>query len=585
MKSRYTYCYILLAGLVPFALGGCSSGKQISVSPSDVVLMPDASRTVDLDVTLNVPRKAFSRRSRLIVVPQLLSGDKALVECTPVVLDAPVYRKKMKRREDLSGYQDPMGGKAQAIDRKRTYSIPYKETVSVPDSVAGGRIVAVLTEDGCGQCSAVDTLDMAAVSNPLTLLPMDMKLCMIEPEFVVRPKIMEGRGEARLQFHVNRYDIDMDLASNRREMETMLERLKDIATDTLATLNSVSIVGMASVDGSYALNDRLAKNRADAARKWLFLQFPFTKAQQSVFRVGAQPEGWEPVLAAMKADGHPDTLQVMRILEKYEGKSDDVAEMYIRRLSCWNDIRGKYLAKDRKVEYVYAYTLKSFTTDEEMLAMYETRPDAFNEDEFLRVSTLKETDAEKEEVYRTTLHYFPQSEVAVNNLAVLLMRKGEFEEAGRVLASRENGATPEETNTSAALRAYGADYAGALRMLEEHMPDFAEARYNRGVLTAYERRAGEAYELLRPFDETATAIVALALNRNEEAASVMGRVEDASPLAEYVRAMAAARLDDHDTCLGHLEKACVDSTFRRRAAVEADFVKYAADPQFRALIK
>ena len=34
-----------------------------------------------------------------------------------------------------------------------------------------------------------------------------------------------------------------------------------------------------------------------------------------------------------------------------------------------------------------------------MLAMYQTRPDAFNEDELLRVSTLKETREEKEGVY------------------------------------------------------------------------------------------------------------------------------------------------------------------------------------------
>ena len=74
------------------------------------------------------------------------------------------------------------------------------------------------------------------------------------------------------------------------------------------------------------------------------------------------------------ADGHKDTLKVKEILDKYNAENDDVAERYIRRLSCWGDIREKYLQKDRKVEYEYTYTIKSFTTDRELLEMYEKRP-------------------------------------------------------------------------------------------------------------------------------------------------------------------------------------------------------------------
>ena len=50
----------------------------------------------------------------------------------------------------------------------------------------------------------------------------------------------------------------------------------------------------------------------------------------------------------MIADGHPDSLKVREILDKYNAENDDVAERYIRRLSCWNDIKNNYLQKDRK---------------------------------------------------------------------------------------------------------------------------------------------------------------------------------------------------------------------------------------------
>ena len=102
-------------------------------------------------------------------------------------------------------------------------------------------------------------------------------------------------------------------------------------------------------------------------------------------------------------------------------------------MACWQDIREKYLAKDRKVEYTYSYTIRSFTTDREVLDMYAKRPDAFNEEELLRAATLMKTDAEKIEVYRTLLARFPRCETAINNLAYLYLRAGMEAEARTLL--------------------------------------------------------------------------------------------------------------------------------------------------------
>ena len=71
------------------------------------------------------------------------------------------------------------------------------------------------------------------------------------------------------------------------------------------------------------------------------------------------------------------------------------------------------------MEYRYSYTLKSFTTDEELLQMYAVRPDAFSEEEFFRVAELMPSPEEKVAVYRKLLAYYPASAVGKNNLAVL----------------------------------------------------------------------------------------------------------------------------------------------------------------------
>lgn len=573
MKIKDTF-YILLAGLLPWGVMGCASqkmGDKVRVTPSDQVLMPDSTHAVQLDMTVEVPRKTLGKRSRLIIVPQLLVGDSLVAECTPMVLDAPIYGKKMHRRVLLEDYVDSLASYARPVQKKESVTIAYSERVAIPDSLASARIVGVVTTDGCGACTAIDTLDMAQISNPITLVDTheELKLNWIEPQFVVRPKILQARGEASLQFAISNHKINLDMANNRSEMQQMLDKLQAILADSLAMVNSVNIQGLASVDGSHAFNERLAKQRAESAKNWMLGKIDLSKVRRNQFTVGSRPEGWEPVIQAMTADGRADSARVREIVEKYKGQSDDVAERYIRRLSCWGDIKKYYLQSNRKVEYVYTYSLKSFTTDAELLDMYGKRPDAFNEDELLRVSTLKQMPTEKQEVYRTLMHYFPQSQVAANNLAVLLLNEGRLDEAEAVLESLDDY-TPEVLNTRAALYVYRYDYEHAIELLRSHM-DMPEARYNLGLIHAQLRNLGEAYNLMHDYSDTNSAIIALSVNRNEEADDMMNRCEDASPLAEYVRALIAARLNRTDDAVKHLQRACADASLKERARTEVDF--------------
>lgn len=573
MKIKDTF-YILLAGLLPWGVMGCASqkmGDKVRVTPSDQVLMPDSTHAVQLDMTVEVPQKTLGKRSRLIIVPQLLVGDSLVAECTPMVLDAPIYGKKMHRRVLLEDYVDSLASYARPVQKKESVTIAYSERVAIPDSLASARIVGVVTTDGCGACTAIDTLDMAQISNPITLVDTheELKLNWIEPQFVVRPKILQARGEASLQFAISNHKINLDMANNRSEMQQMLDKLQAILADSLAMVNSVNIQGLASVDGSHAFNERLAKQRAESAKNWMLGKVDLSKVRRNQFTVGSRPEGWEPVIQAMTADGRADSARVREIVEKYKGQSDDVAERYIRRLSCWGDIKKYYLQSNRKVEYVYTYSLKSFTTDAELLDMYGKRPDAFNEDELLRVSTLKQMPTEKQEVYRTLMHYFPQSQVAANNLAVLLLNEGRLDEAEAVLESLDDY-TPEVLNTRAALYVYRYDYEHAIELLRSHM-DMPEARYNLGLIHAQLRNLGEAYNLMHDYSDTNSAIIALSVNRNEEADDMMNRCEDASPLAEYVRALIAARLNRTDDAVKHLQRACADASLKERARTEVDF--------------
>lgn len=587
MKRKQLYTITFAAASLGL-LAGCTAGQKsdqaVTVSPSPAVLTPDSSGQMHMDVLFRVPAHYMSQRSRLVILPQLMVGDSVKDEFKPLVIDAPIYNKKKLRWEVLDDYADPYAGHTVSLDRtSHAFELPYSQTVQLPEGTDNARVVGVVTTDGCGECTSIDTIDIASVSDVASLIDLrkSLNLVWIEPVFVVRPKVMEGKGVANLQFVINKHDINLSMGNNRKELEDMVRTLSPVLGDTLATLNSLDIYGMASADGSLAFNTPLARRRAEAAKKWLVNRLGIRPSVQRMISVGSRPEGWQPVLDAMTADGNPDSLAVKAILEKYADCNDDVQERYIRRLPCWKDIREKYLQKDRKVEYVYSYTIRSFTTDTELLEMYGKRPDAFNEDELLRVAALAGSHEEKKAVYTTILTYFPQSQVAANNIAVLWLREGDEVKAREVLGTLKEYSA-ETLNTLAASYVYAGDYERAIELLQAI--DLPEGRYNLGLLRAKQRRLHEAYELLRPFADVNSAIAALSVNRNDEAMGMLDKLKDNSPVTEYVRALTAARFDDKTVFYDHLAPACADERMRRRAVSEPDFSRYRGEEQFRRLV-
>ena len=64
----------------------------------------------------------------------------------------------------------------------------------------------------------------------------------------------------------------------------------------------------------------------------------------------------------------------------------------------------------------------------------------------------------------------------------------------------------------------------------------------------------------------------------------MQGVKSATPLAEYVRALIAARFKQAAELFSHLPNACNDPKLRSRAASEPDFDSYKHDERFGSAV-
>ena len=396
--------------------------------------MLDPSSKGTVKMKFQVPVDYLSKRGRLLITPRLVAPDGKVADMyEPVAVDAPVYAKKIYRKKVLEGYVDSLPGQVVRADRwSELMEIPYETRVAVPEGWDDAYIDALVSVEGCASCGIIDTLFVAKLrqSEPVDTFSLQW----IRPTLAKRPKVMEGKGIAVLQFTINRSDIDGSLGDNRAELEKMAKTLRPILeahkifftngaffTPEGRVTDELPLRGEIFEELKCCAVSNIAYQRAVAAGRWLQDRMAIAPEMKERILADVRPEGWEPVLEAMRQAGDPDAADVEAILERYpaDGNNDDVQEREIRRLSCWERIRTNYLQRDRKVEYRYTYTLKSFTSDEELLRMYATRPDAFSEEEFFRVAELMPSLAEKIEAYRKLLAYYPASEVGKNNLAVL----------------------------------------------------------------------------------------------------------------------------------------------------------------------
>ena len=92
-------------------------------------------------------------------------GSRVVEELEPVVLDAPVYVKKSLRQKALDdSYADDLAPLARPVKSvAEGFVLPYTATVALPRGVDSLGVKAMVSEDGCGECSGLDTLDVATV--------------------------------------------------------------------------------------------------------------------------------------------------------------------------------------------------------------------------------------------------------------------------------------------------------------------------------------------------------------------------------------------------------------------------------------
>ncbi|MCD8186724.1 MAG: OmpA family protein [Rikenellaceae bacterium] len=264
--------------------------------------------------------------------------------------------------------------------------------------------------------------------------------------------------EARLNFRVNRYDIERDYMNNAAVLAEVDQIIREVHQDENLTVNQFKVTGYASPEGASAHNMTLSENRAKSFVKYVQDQHAIP---QQVVQINWKGDDWEGLRRIMEESEFSSKNQVLGILD---GTSDaQQRKNQLRNLgSAYRTLLDDYYPYLRRNEYTIGYIARPFSV-EEARALVKTKPQQLSLNEmYLVANTYPKNSAEFKEVFDIAARLYPNDPYANLNSAALDIENGAYDTA---LDRAQKVDLPESWNNIGLIYIQKGDYTQAAQYL------------------------------------------------------------------------------------------------------------------------
>lgn len=563
-------------------------GKRIT---SNVITEP-----TDLDVKGNylhvktrvkVPREMFSSNVRLVIQPDVRNiTRKQTMLLRPLVFDGRRFHITQNRMLDNNAaVDDPLWSYSQVKKTGRGTDdiITIIDSVYVDDPTEDFRCDLMMAMENYNRIIYRDTVTIArGVVNPLRFL--DYALAgspVVNKEFFPKPEMQlrDSKGDINLMFKVGRTNLDLDLGNNRSEVASLTSQLHAIEADPNSALKSFSIIGTASPEGNYDYNLRLANGRVNSAMEEIMSRLdPSTRSTVEV-NVEGRVATWEALAEMMRADSlTAEAESVEKIIDRYPGNITRQGRAMTALPFYTSLIAKEYLPRMRRVSYEVVSSQYRLLTDSEIAELYASDPAKLSRYEFWRLYTTTPDTTARRAILERCFEVHPNFTVGATDLAAMRLADGHPDASllERFIADPKRK-IPDETRLNHALALLDAREFIRADSLTDLLPD--TPLYHKAII--YSRALNGGYRDVMqeisadsPFNEV---LLLLAIKANDQAwrkAKLLGN----SAREEYVKAVAANRVDEYMAAINHLNNAFeLDPSLREIARVDGDLIDLLED--------
>ena len=366
-------------------------------------------------------------------------------------------------------------------------------------------------------------------------------------------RVVEQKLEANIKFLIQQAELrKSELKSN--SVEEFVNMLKRINADREGlNLNNVEVSAYASPDGGFALNEKLANKRQQNAEGYVRQQMKQTGMEGDV-EANYTAQDWEGFQQLVQASDIQDKDVILRVLSMY--KDPQEREQQIKNMSHgFKELADGILPELRRARLTINY--ETIGRDDDQIAeQYKSDPSKLSLEELIYAASIADTDAEKEDILKTTTRLYPQDGRAYNNLAALAYAKGNYDEAQRYLAEAAktaNGCAEAQANQGLIALLQGNQQAaenyigkaGNAKGLAETLGNLHLAQGNYAL--AEQDFAG--------IDSNSAALAQIMNKNYAKAATTLKNVPQPDGMTDYLQAVVNARQGNREAAQAFLRSA------------------------------
>lgn len=428
MKKRFNILFIICALICSIPVLGNTDnpyirGMKIEKQGDKVILNLEFDFT-DLQLKKN---------KQFIFTPVLVNGSETYT-FTPVEV---LGRKANLYQQRNKPYEVPT-----QLITKRTPGYPLVSyTESVPYEKWMNHAQLMISEDLCGCNKAPLNSENTLITDvdivPPPFIPV---LSYVEPEFEAI-KSRSAKGTAFLDFKIGRTEILPDFRNNKAELNKIRDTLNIVQNEEANTLVGMTIHGYASPDGSFANNERLAKNRATSLKNYIQSAYGIA---DSYMQIAYTAEDWKGFRDAIIKSSLSDKTEILEVIDGNLSPDAKESRIRVKHAQSYKHIKENIYPSLRRSEYTIAYEVRPFTV-EETRQMLMKNPKLVSSAELYRLALSYQPGSEEyNETFRAAAVLFPNDEVAHLNAANSCLGTGCYKDASEHLSKVSD--SPEKTH-------------------------------------------------------------------------------------------------------------------------------------------
>jgi len=386
-----------------------------------------------------------------------------------------------------------------------------------------------------------------------------------------------------------KYLINSAVVRNSELKKAEIEQLKNYTKEAYDNqkkeLKGVDISAYASPDGKLDFNTKLSEKRQNTSSK--YIKKALDKASvEAQLNTKFTPEDWEGFKELMEKSNIQDKDLILRVLSMYS--DPEVREREIKNISEAYTVLAEQILPQLRRAKVTANVDLIGKSDKELSAMAESNPSSLNPAELLYAATLTNNLSKKLSIYKSFSEVYPNDWRGYNNCGMILTQQNKYNKAKSFFEKAEklSNNNPIVKNNLGTVALSEGEYASAAEYFGAASGAGEEVNYNLGILAIENAEYDKAVKLLSNFNCSNLGLAKMLDNDNTGALKSLESISEDTAVAEYLKAVVAARTAKEDMMISCLSKAIsMDSALKSKASTDAEFIKYANNAKFMEIVK